>query len=134
VDRYSRTNKMQFLYSVYYELTASTCFEHYLLIFTRCCTNNNWYIACVLCWLAATRVGVEPVLLRAPQRSMEHYVQLFIAFVGPQSERRRLLGPHDILFGTQILTTHTYMLVLDVSSHMVAIWACMQITWVIMAQ
>jgi hypothetical protein len=46
--QYSRTNKMHFLYSVYYELTAPTCFEHYLLIFRRCCINNTWYIACVM--------------------------------------------------------------------------------------
>jgi hypothetical protein len=44
---------MHFLYSVYYELTASTCFEHYFLIFRRLCTNSTWYIACVLCLLAA---------------------------------------------------------------------------------
>jgi hypothetical protein len=36
-----------------------TCFEHYLLVFSRCYINNNWYIACVLCRLAAIRVGVE---------------------------------------------------------------------------
>jgi hypothetical protein len=30
---------------------------HYLLIFRRRCTNNNWYIACVLRQLAATKVG-----------------------------------------------------------------------------
>jgi hypothetical protein len=59
IYQYSRANKINLLYSVYYELTASTCFEHSLLIFRRCCTNNNWYIACVLCRLAATRVGVE---------------------------------------------------------------------------
>jgi hypothetical protein len=41
------------LYSVYYELTASTCFEHYLFIFRRCCTNNSYFV-CVLCLLAAT--------------------------------------------------------------------------------
>jgi hypothetical protein len=41
IYQYSKTNKMHFLYSVYYELTASTCFEHYLLIFRRCCINNN---------------------------------------------------------------------------------------------
>jgi hypothetical protein len=29
-----------FLYSFYYELTASTCFEHYLLIFRSRCTSN----------------------------------------------------------------------------------------------
>jgi hypothetical protein len=49
VYQYSKTNEMQFLYSVYYELTTSTYFEHYLLIFRRRSTNNNWYIACVLC-------------------------------------------------------------------------------------
>jgi hypothetical protein len=56
--QYSRTNKMHILYSVYHELTACTCFEHYLLIFSRCYTNNNWYTACVLCLLAATRFEV----------------------------------------------------------------------------
>jgi hypothetical protein len=59
IDQYSGTNEMHFLYSVYYELKAYACFEHYLLIFRRCCTNNNWYIVCVLCLLAATRFEVE---------------------------------------------------------------------------
>jgi hypothetical protein len=40
---------MHFLFSVYYELTASTCFEHYLLIIRRHCIYSNWYIVCVLC-------------------------------------------------------------------------------------
>jgi hypothetical protein len=40
------------------ELTASACFKHYLLIFRRRFTNNNWYTGCVLCLLAATRVGI----------------------------------------------------------------------------
>jgi hypothetical protein len=53
IHQYSKTNEMHFLYSCCYELTASTCFEHYLLIFRRRCTNNTWYIACVLCLLAA---------------------------------------------------------------------------------
>jgi hypothetical protein len=59
VYQYSKTNEMQFLYSIYYELTASTCFEHYLLTFRRCCTNNNWYIACVLCRLAGVLVAAS---------------------------------------------------------------------------
>jgi hypothetical protein len=46
-------------YSIYLELWASTCFEHYLLILRRRYTNGTWYIVCVLCQLAATRVGVE---------------------------------------------------------------------------
>jgi hypothetical protein len=54
---YSKPNEMHFLYSVYYELTASTCSEHYLLIFRSRRTNNNWYFACVLCMLAA--LGLE---------------------------------------------------------------------------
>jgi hypothetical protein len=49
---------MHFLYSVYYELMACICFEHYMLIFMGCCTSI-WYFACVLCLLAATRVEVE---------------------------------------------------------------------------
>jgi hypothetical protein len=52
--QYSKTKKIHFLYSIYYELTASTCFEYYLLIFRRCCTNNAWYTAWVLRLLAAT--------------------------------------------------------------------------------
>jgi hypothetical protein len=35
VFQYSRTNKMHFLFSVHYELTASTCFKHYVLIIRR---------------------------------------------------------------------------------------------------
>jgi hypothetical protein len=44
-------------YSVYYKLTAATCFENYLLIFRRCYTNSL-YIVCVLYVLAVTRVEV----------------------------------------------------------------------------
>jgi hypothetical protein len=47
-DQYCKANEMHFLYSVHYELTASTCFEHYLLIFRRRCTNNNRYMYCLL--------------------------------------------------------------------------------------
>jgi hypothetical protein len=47
------------LFLVYYELTASTCFDKYLLIFRRRYTNSNWYFMCVLCRLAATKIGVE---------------------------------------------------------------------------
>jgi hypothetical protein len=66
-SQYSRTNKMPFLYSVYYELTASTCFEHYLLIFRMHCINNNWYIACVVCRHAGIRVGMKLVSLDSSQ-------------------------------------------------------------------
>jgi hypothetical protein len=41
--QHCRTNRMHFLYPLYYELTASTCFEHYLLIIRRRYTNSNWY-------------------------------------------------------------------------------------------
>jgi hypothetical protein len=61
--QHSKIKETHFWYSVYYELTASICFEHYLLIFRRRYTNNNLYVACVLlvCLLAATRIGVELV-------------------------------------------------------------------------
>jgi hypothetical protein len=36
-----KTNAMHILYSVYYELTDGTCFEHNLLNFRRRCTNDN---------------------------------------------------------------------------------------------
>jgi hypothetical protein len=48
---------MHFLFSVYYELTASTCFEHYLLIIRKHCIDKNWYILCVLCRLSVTKVA-----------------------------------------------------------------------------
>jgi hypothetical protein len=40
-------------YSIYWGLMASTCFEHYLIIFRRCFTSGTWYIAFVLCQFAA---------------------------------------------------------------------------------
>jgi hypothetical protein len=58
-NQYGKTSEMHFLYAVYYELTAFTCFEHYLLIFRRRSTNNNRYFAYVLCLFAATWIGVE---------------------------------------------------------------------------
>jgi hypothetical protein len=58
----SETNEMHCLYSVYYELTACTCFEHYWLMFRRRCTNNIWYTACVLCrMVAASRHNTHAV-------------------------------------------------------------------------
>jgi hypothetical protein len=47
------SSRCTFYIQLYYELTASICFEHDLLIFERRSTNNNWRIACVLCLLAA---------------------------------------------------------------------------------
>jgi hypothetical protein len=57
--QYGETNVMHF-YSIYYELRACTCFEHYLLILRSYCTNGTWYIACVLS-VGANRIGVELV-------------------------------------------------------------------------
>jgi hypothetical protein len=58
VYQYNEADVMH-LDSVYLKLRASTCFAHYLPIFKRHFTNGTWYIACVLCQLAATRVGVD---------------------------------------------------------------------------
>jgi hypothetical protein len=68
---------MQFLHSVYYELAASTCFEHHLLNFRRCYTSNNWYIACVLCLLVATRIG-EELVSKTPVPLQLLFVQRFL--------------------------------------------------------
>jgi hypothetical protein len=65
---------MQFLYLVYCELTASTRFEHYLLFFRRNCIYeyNTWYIACMLCLLAAPGAAKRynthaiPIVCEAP--------------------------------------------------------------------
>jgi hypothetical protein len=65
VYQYNETNEMHCMYSIYYELATSTCFEHYVLIFRRRCTNNNWYIACMLCLLVATRIWVALVALQS---------------------------------------------------------------------
>jgi hypothetical protein len=43
-------------HSIYWESTASTCLEHYLLILMRCYTNSSLYIACVSCQLAVARL------------------------------------------------------------------------------
>jgi hypothetical protein len=86
-DQFSKTNGSQCLYSVYYELTTSTCFEHYLLIFRRCCINNIWYIACILCQLAATRLlpGLEwnstPTLVAANRHNTHAIYQLFMQHI-----------------------------------------------------
>jgi hypothetical protein len=66
---------MYFLYSVYCGLTASTCFDHYLLIFRRCCINNSWYIASVSCHLAATLVASNiPIIVYAAPPEDEQVV------------------------------------------------------------
>jgi hypothetical protein len=64
---------MHFWYSAYYELTASTCFKHYLLIFRRRCTNNTWYITCVLCLLASPVVSGTPILVKPTYTTHTRY-------------------------------------------------------------
>jgi hypothetical protein len=72
------STRCSFLYSVYYELTASTRFKRYLLIFRRRYTNNNWCIARVLCLLAANRVEVplQPTLAAASRHNKQKVYQL----------------------------------------------------------
>jgi hypothetical protein len=49
---YSKTNEMHSWYSVYYELTVSTCFEHYLLVFRSSAQTALGILrACYVCWL-----------------------------------------------------------------------------------
>jgi hypothetical protein len=42
-------------HSIYWESKVPTCFEHYLFILRKRCTNSIWYIACV-CQLAVARL------------------------------------------------------------------------------
>jgi hypothetical protein len=51
IPQCSETKVMHFLFSLL--RIASTCFELYLLILRRHYTSCSWYIACVLCHLAA---------------------------------------------------------------------------------
>jgi hypothetical protein len=48
----NKTNVTQFLFNLL-RIKALTCFEHYFLILRRRYTNGTWFIACVLCQLAA---------------------------------------------------------------------------------
>jgi hypothetical protein len=45
----------------YQDWSGTGVFEHYLLILRMRYTNGTWYIACVLCQLAAIRIGLELV-------------------------------------------------------------------------
>jgi hypothetical protein len=74
---------MHFLYSIYYELTACTCFEHYLLNFRRCYTNNNWYIACVLC----ARVGVHSNPGRSQQTQHARNIPIVVCVAPPEDKQ-----------------------------------------------
>jgi hypothetical protein len=52
IYQYSKTNEMHSLYSVYYELSASTCSQHYLLILRRrFYTTIGILCTCYVCWL-----------------------------------------------------------------------------------
>jgi hypothetical protein len=52
--QYSKTNEVHFLFSVHYDLTASTCFEHYVLIFRRRCINNIIHMQYTNCLCSAS--------------------------------------------------------------------------------
>jgi hypothetical protein len=78
---------MHFLYSVYYELTACKCFEHYLLIFRRRFINNSWYIAFVLCRLTATRFGVELQTWCQPADIIHTQYTIFVYAAPPEDEQ-----------------------------------------------
>jgi hypothetical protein len=88
---------MHFLLSVYYELTASTCFKYYVLIIRRHCIYNNLYILCAVCRLAASRVGVE---LHSHPGSSQPYIRIDCLYkkdaekteIKPHKWRRQNLG------------------------------------------
>jgi hypothetical protein len=91
-DQYNKTNEIHFLYSIYYELAASPCLEQYLLIFRRRCTNNNWYFACMLCLLVATRIGVDQFQFHSNPGSSQQTqhtckIPMFVCAVPPENEQ-----------------------------------------------
>jgi hypothetical protein len=49
---------MHFLFSFYYELTAATCFEHYLLIIRRHCIQQLVYFVRIA-WVGWLLPGLE---------------------------------------------------------------------------
>jgi hypothetical protein len=59
VSHYNETNVMHFLFNLL-RIKASTCLEHYLLILWRRNTSGTWYIAFVLCQLAAPGFNFNP--------------------------------------------------------------------------
>jgi hypothetical protein len=67
---------------------VSTCFEHYLLILRRRSTNGTSYIACVLCQVAVTRVGVESVPLHIVGRDSSVGIATRYGLDGPGIESR----------------------------------------------
>jgi hypothetical protein len=61
-NQYSKTNTMNILFKLLRTKGLyGTCFENYLFILRKRCTNDAWYIACVLCQLTATWIGVQLV-------------------------------------------------------------------------
>jgi hypothetical protein len=52
VYQYNETNVMHFLFNLL-RIKDLTCFKHYLFILRRRYTSGTWYVACVLCQLAA---------------------------------------------------------------------------------
>jgi hypothetical protein len=58
VYQYSETNVMHFLFSLL-RIKGLYMFRALLAHPRRRCTSDTWYIACILCQLAATSIGVE---------------------------------------------------------------------------
>jgi hypothetical protein len=60
VFQYSETNVMHFSFSLL-RIKVLYMFRALLAHPQKVCTSGTWYIACMLCQLAATRIGVELV-------------------------------------------------------------------------
>jgi hypothetical protein len=80
VYQYNETNVIHF-YSVCYKLRASTCFEHYLLIFKRLFTNGTWYIACVLYQLAVQGLKQLEHVLYVLKHKITNTCTHFMSFI-----------------------------------------------------
>jgi hypothetical protein len=74
-------------HSTYWESRASTCFEHYLLILRRCWTNGTWYIACVLCQLAVSRLQFHCNRATALQLTYTRNIPSVMCAAPPEDEQ-----------------------------------------------
>jgi hypothetical protein len=62
-------------HSIYWELRASTCFKHYLLILTRCYTNGTGILrACYVSWLRQD-YSSTPILVQATDITYTRYTK-----------------------------------------------------------
>jgi hypothetical protein len=81
--------------------TAQLQNKHYLLILRRCYINGTWYIACVLCRLAAPRLELHsnPIVLcyQYSESNVMHVLFSLLRIKGLYMFRALLVHPQKVL-------------------------------------